>query len=173
MIDQETSITMPGPRLTEDHTSALAPESFEMRDVPPGNPGAPPQGLEPGAMRNISQKLEPGADRQCSAMTGTGRCGQRMTLLTASGYRCRFHRGGGPREQRRPRLPVRALRTLADAATLASWAALQAANGRMAASEAGSIAALIREWRQSFGDAHTLGRFNELEKQIAELTRRA
>ena len=170
--DQEPSTTLPDTQLTDAGASFLAPVTSE-------NATPTPQGLAPtipelvvSAARIENQKVGPFEPPRCGGVGRDGQpCGQLRVLKTVQGWRCRHHRDGG--QAKRRRLPVRALRTLDDAATLAGWAAVEACAGRMAVGEAGSIAQLIREWRQSFGDAHTLGRFNALEKQIAELTRRA
>src|SRR6266550_1436232 len=69
---------------------------------------------------------------------------------------CRHHRAGGRSNARVPlSAPVQALESIQDVAELASWAAIEVANGRMSQSSAHAIAATCREWRQSFAVSGT------------------
>src|SRR5438876_10983576 len=69
---------------------------------------------------------------------------------------CRHHRAGGRSNARVPlSAPVQALESIQDVAELASWAAIEVANGRMSQSSAHAIAATCREWRQSFAVSET------------------
>src|SRR5690242_10366069 len=136
--DQDSSTTLPGTQLVEDATSTLAPVTSE-------NATPTPQGLAPtipelvaNDARIENQKVGPLEPPRCGGVGRDGQpCGQLRVLKTAQGWRCRHHRDGG--QAKRRRLPVRALRTLDDAATLAGWAAVEACAGRMAVGEAGSI----------------------------------
>ena len=83
----------------------------------------------------------------CTAITKAGRpCGKMTgTTPTAEGPRCYSHLA---REKRLAdpgsRPPIRRLRTVEDARTLASWAAIRAACGKLSAPSANATSAMVR-----------------------------
>jgi hypothetical protein len=86
----------------------------------------------------------------CTALTKRGvPCGKVVGVRAYDdGPRCPSHK---PRlAVDAPRAPVRSLRVPSDAIRLASWAAIEAAEGRMAASRANSVANVSREFRRSY-----------------------
>ena len=101
-------------------------------------------------------------------------CGMLGASPTPDGLRCRHHGAppapGASRKPRVPRPPVDALRTVADALALSSWASLMAARGRLSNGQVAAVLGACKEWRQCLRDSGIVAEFDRLKEIVARLS---
>src|SRR2546430_11848488 len=115
------------------------------------------------------------ATPRCTGLKKHGTpCSRIAVTETRLGLRCAWHDPDRPqdaaRRRRGPRPPVDALRTAQDVTTLASWAAIMSARGRLTHGQATDVLHACREFRQAFRDSGILEQFEALKATVARLT---
>lgn len=104
-------------------------------------------------------------------------CNRQPVGQVAAGWRCAWHdtnatrsRMPQDRRSRRPRPPVKVLRTVEDALALSSWAAIQSARGNLRRGDAADILHACREFRQCLRDSGIMAEFEQLKQTVARLS---
>lgn len=133
----------------------------------PPDPGAGPSGFGGVALEHRDVAPDSRKSSPCSMTTKRGRaCGRTVGVRDyGDGPRCPSHK---PRSVAPAplRAPVRSIKSPQDAMTLASWAAIAVAEGKLSASAGHAIVHAAKEFRLAFADAGTMERARVLLERM-------